>query len=86
MKKFCRFTILIPIFCCILNASAYASTPLLQDFVATTAFETFESKDVSSYSDILEWVYKTENGKLYKRLYNKSSKNWVGDWIYVRDL
>lgn len=35
--------------------------------------------------DILEYLYKVENGKLYKRLYNSSTGNWVGDWIYVCD-
>lgn len=36
--------------------------------------------------DILRWIYKTENGKVYKRLYNASTGNWAGEWIYVRDL
>lgn len=27
--------------------------------------------------------YKTENGKIYKRLYNYTTGNWIGDWIYV---
>lgn len=35
--------------------------------------------------DILEWYFKIENKKLYKRLYNHSTASWVGDWIYIRD-
>lgn len=31
-------------------------------------------------SDIIEWRYKTENGKLYKRLYNYSKQEWIGEW------
>lgn len=38
---------------------------------------------VTPRSDIKKWVYKTENGKLYKRLYNASTASWEGDWIYV---
>ena len=36
--------------------------------------------------DKIEWRWKIENNKLYKRLYNYGSAEWVGDWIYVRDL
>lgn len=35
------------------------------------------------YSEIIEWRYKIENGKAYRRLYNYSRAEWVGDWIYV---
>ncbi len=38
---------------------------------------------VTPRSDIIEWVYKIENGKIYKRLYNSSTASWIGDWIYV---
>ncbi len=27
------------------------------------------------------WKYKIENGVTYKRLYNQSTKRWVGNWI-----
>lgn len=38
--------------------------------------------------DILRWVldFRKSDNKLYKRLYNTSIGEWVGDWIYVRDL
>ena len=35
------------------------------------------------YSDIIEWRYKIENGNAYRRLYNYSTRNWIGEWIYV---
>lgn len=38
---------------------------------------------VTPRSDYIEWVYKVENGKIYKRLYNASTASWIGDWIYV---
>lgn len=33
--------------------------------------------------DVLVWKYKSINGKMYKRLYNKTTGKWVGDWIRV---
>lgn len=37
--------------------------------------------NVESKKDIIEWKYKIENGKLYKRLYNASKDEWIGNWI-----
>lgn len=37
----------------------------------------------SPYSDIIEWRIKIEDGQMWKRLYNYSTRNWIGDWIYV---
>lgn len=34
-------------------------------------------------SDILEWVYKTINGKKYKRLWNATQGRWITDWLPV---
>jgi hypothetical protein len=47
-----------------------------------SSVEQYENS-VTPRSDIKEWVYKTENGKLYKRLYNASTASWESDWIYV---
>lgn len=40
---------------------------------------------VQPRQDRIEYVYKIEDGKLYKRLYNYSIGVWIGDWIYVCD-
>lgn len=37
-------------------------------------------------SDIIEWRYKIEDGKAYKRLYNYSTASWIGEWIYLGDF
>lgn len=37
-------------------------------------------------SDAISWMFKKQNGKLYKRLYNHSTATWIGDWIYVCDI
>ena len=42
-----------------------------------------EESTVRPLYDDIEWVYKVENGKIYKRLYNFSTANWIGNWIYV---
>lgn len=36
--------------------------------------------------DAIGYMYEVRDNKLYKRLYNHSTCNWVGDWIYVRDV
>ncbi|MCM1305025.1 MAG: hypothetical protein NC305_08825 [Lachnospiraceae bacterium] len=38
------------------------------------------------YSDCIEWRYIFDDGKVYKCLYNYSTGEWVGEWIYVCDL
>ncbi len=35
-------------------------------------------------SDIIEWRYKVENGKLYKRQYNCTQDKWIGSWQLVK--
>ena len=42
-----------------------------------------DSSIISPLADILEWRYKVENGKLYKRLYNATEDTWIGQWILV---
>ncbi len=41
---------------------------------------------VMPMSDYVAWRYKIESNKLYKRLYNYSTSEWVGSWIFVRYL
>lgn len=38
-------------------------------------------ESIIPYSHEYEWLYKVENGQLYKRLYNKTTGQWVGEWI-----
>ena len=44
------------------------------------------SETITPYSDYYEWVYMEKDGKLYKRLLNCTTGEWVSTWIYVRDL
>lgn len=45
-----------------------------------------QEETVMPMSDAISWKFKVMNNKLYRRLYNHSTDNWIGPWIYVRDL
>lgn len=36
---------------------------------------------ITPRSDIIEWRYQFQNGKLYMRQWNVSRKVWIGNWI-----
>lgn len=38
---------------------------------------------VEPNADSIGWRFKTENGKVYRRLYNYTTQEWIGDWEYV---
>lgn len=54
--------------------------------VATIIAEANVPSTVSPCADKIEWRFKKENGKLYKRLFNYSTGAWESEWIYVCDL
>ena len=35
---------------------------------------------ITPSSDIIGWRYKSENNKVYRRLYNYSKQKWIGEW------
>lgn len=47
------------------------------------ANETDQPLTIETKADIIGWRYKTENGKVYKRLFNYTKNEWIGDWIQV---
>lgn len=73
MKKIIVTLLLLSSLCCTLQIQTFA-TP-------ATISENIES--VTPLADIYEWRYKMINGKLYKRLYNRTQEKWVGPWIAV---
>ena len=77
---FKRFALALGMAACSLSllATPVATVPVH----AATGSET----TVQPRADIIQWIYKEEDGKLYKRLWNGSKAQWIGDWIYVRDL
>lgn len=75
MKKLFRsFVILFICFiisgCIGIQAQAYSSI-------------SYSIKSATTYSDIIEWRYKVEDGQLYKRQYNYTQSKWIGNWILV---
>jgi len=51
-----------------------------------TAEAASPTETVAPCSDVIQWRYKEENGKLWRRLYNYTTANWIGSWEYVADL
>lgn len=76
MKKIFR-TLVILLMCVVISGGngvqVYAYSPLVNS--NTSSF--------SPQADIIEWRYKVENGKLYKRQYNCTLDKWIGNWILV---
>lgn len=50
------------------EAASPESSPTYQSIVPT--------------AQIIDWRWKIEDGKMYKRLYNYTIQQWVGEWIY----
>lgn len=67
---------------CCLSVFAVPASGLTADAAPQAATE---EEIVSPNAEILEWVYAEAGGKIYKRLFNCSTGQWAGDWIYVRD-
>ncbi len=58
------------------------SFAFVSDSWTTVYAFTNESCDItSSRADDIQYRYKFINGRLYKRLYNYSTGEWIGDWI-----
>lgn len=42
-----------------------------------------EGERIEPRQPVTEWITKIENGKVYRRLYNHTTGEWIGDWILV---
>lgn len=40
-----------------------------------------EGETIQPRAAIIEWVFLEVDGKMYRRLYNYQTKEWIGDWI-----
>lgn len=59
---------------------------MLEGNINVYAYSSMSDSSASSITplaDIIEWRYKFEDGKMYKRLYNYTKDIWIGDWILV---
>ena len=41
------------------------------------------SETVSPQADVIRWVYERRDNEVWKCLYNTTTHEWVGDWIFV---
>ena len=68
-----------------IGGAACLALAVLVSPVATVSVQAAPSNngENSPQMDIIEWRYKIANGNLYRRLYNYSIGEWVGQWEYV---
>ncbi len=73
----------------LLAGAVCLSTALLASPAATLSAHAYSSSNsevtVQPRAFDIQYRYKIEDGKMYKRLYNYSLGVWIGDWIYVCD-
>lgn len=59
-----------------------ASAPVLPEIpYNSTVSSDVSFQDSGERNSNIIWVFKTINGKNYKRHYNTATKQWIGDWI-----
>ena len=65
--------------CSLLPVTTASASVLGQEI----SVEQYEDDSITPRQHIKEWIYKIENGSVYKRLYNTTTDTWETDWIYV---
>lgn len=40
------------------------------------------SEMISPQADVISWVYERRGDEIWKRLYNTTTDEWIGEWIY----
>lgn len=76
---FCSIIIGLTVLCSIPNVTVMA-----QDFSNTIpmiAHKTASTSEVTPFTSDIGWKYKVINGVLYKRQYDFTRKQWIGNWI-----
>lgn len=64
------------------TANAAANNSVTEDIIVIDSSDANET--VMPMSDDIRWVYQTgTDGRLYRRLFNYSTNQWIGDWILV---
>ncbi len=64
------------------TVSAAANISVTEDIIVIDSSD--DNETVIPMSDDIRWIYQTgTDGRLYKRLFNYSTNQWIGDWIPV---
>lgn len=74
-----NFILLTYIFIFLISILNFTQIPINADTISTDIL--LQESDERSVDTI--WIYKTVNGKKYKRLYNSKTNRWLTDWIPV---
>ncbi len=77
MRKLRKAILIGACACCL-----YGETAAADEVMGAVQLSTELASDVMR-ADVIGWVYKEINGKLYKRLYNYTKQEYVGEWILV---
>lgn len=62
------------------SSSAYADTNSLENTDSLVVYSSAGGQN-DTMGTKLEWYYKKENGKTYRRLYDATNEVWLTDWI-----
>lgn len=76
---FCSIIIAQTVLCSIPNVTVMA-----QDFsntIPVADHKTTATSEVTPFASDIGWKYKVINGVLYKRQYDFTRKQWIGNWI-----
>lgn len=68
-------------------AALCLSLTILASPIASVPVQAAPAEDtVMPLSDFIEWRFKIEGTSLYKRLFNYSTSEWIGEWEYVCEV
>ncbi len=57
-----------------------SATSITSNNISVVKHGDIESKNIEPRKDKIDWVYKSEDGRVYRRLFNFSKNEWIGDW------
>lgn len=66
---------------CIGMMAMYAIAPMSVSAEAFNTYEPGEEYNLGARAVQYEWRYKIENGKMYRRLWDRTNGKWLTDWI-----
>ena len=52
-------------------------------FCHTEPITTVHASEIQPLSDDIRWIYEDRNGVWYRRLYNFTTRSWIGSWEKV---
>lgn len=65
------------------GGAACLALTILVSPAATVSVQAAPPNTNETQMDVIQWRFKEENGCVWRRLYNYSTNNWVGEWEYV---